>query len=97
MRDLWQGMIAALRLLLSGDAALWQIIALSLWVSGAALIISAIIGVPLGAWLGLRSFPGRRLVTAWGCRRLLLAYSCTSSYRARGRLARWAGSSRRAR
>lgn len=64
MDDLGNGVIAALRLLLGGDAALWAIIALSLVVSGAALLISAIIGVPLGAWLGLRSFPGRRLITA---------------------------------
>lgn len=57
------GLLAALRLLLSGDGALWSIIALSLWVSGVALLLSAIAGVPLGAWIGLRSFPGRRLIT----------------------------------
>lgn len=36
--------------------------ALSLWVSGVALALSAVIGVPCGAWLGLRAFRGRRLV-----------------------------------
>lgn len=57
------GIEAALRLLLSGDTRLWTIIGLSLWVSGAALALSAIAGVPLGAWLGLHTFPGRALVT----------------------------------
>jgi tungstate transport system permease protein len=62
MSELWDGLVSALRLLLSGDPGLWQIIALSLYVSGAALVISAILGVPAGAWLGLRAFPGRRLI-----------------------------------
>lgn len=55
--------VEALRLLISGQSQLWSVVLLSLWVSGAALLISAVAGVPLGAWLGLRSFPGRRLVT----------------------------------
>ena len=63
MADLLDGLVAALRLLITGDRQLWTIIWLSLWVSGAALLISAVCGVPLGAWLGLHSFPGRRLVT----------------------------------
>ncbi len=62
MNDLVDGLAAAVGLLLSGDRELWAIIALSLWVSGAALAISTVVGVPLGAWLGLRSFPGRELV-----------------------------------
>lgn len=63
MSDLLSGIGAALRLLLDGDRQLWTIVALSLWVSGAALVLSAICGVPLGAWLGLRHFRGRRLLT----------------------------------
>lgn len=64
MSDLRDGFVAALRLLLRGDAVLWEIIALSLYVSGVALAISAIGGIPLGAWLGLHEFRGRRLITA---------------------------------
>lgn len=63
MSDLWEALWTALRLLLRGDPALWQIIGLSLGVSGAALLISSVVGVPLGAWLALHRFPGRRLVT----------------------------------
>lgn len=37
------------------------IVGLSLSVSTIAVIISALIGVPLGAFLGLRRFPGRKL------------------------------------
>ncbi|HEY4690744.1 MAG TPA: ABC transporter permease [Anaerolineae bacterium] len=48
-----------------GDwTALAEIVALTLRVTGSALLISAIIGVPLGAMLGLVRFRGRRLATA---------------------------------
>jgi tungstate transport system permease protein len=48
-----QALIDAMALLLSGDAALFQIIWLSLWVSGAATLLAALIGLPLGAWVAL--------------------------------------------
>jgi len=46
------------------DPELWRIVWLSLRVSGTALLISALIGVPLGAWLGLSKFRGRSLLSA---------------------------------
>jgi tungstate transport system permease protein len=64
MDDLSRGAAQALQLLLGGDAETWRIIALSLRVSGAALLLSALAGVPLGAALGLSAFPGRRLALA---------------------------------
>jgi tungstate transport system permease protein len=64
MNDLLDGLRQAISLLLSGDADTWRIILLSLRVTGLALLISAIMGVPLGALLGLRAFPGRGLVVA---------------------------------
>ena len=64
MSDLLSGLSHALRLLLGGDAETAAIMGLSLQVSGLALLLSALIGVPLGAWLGLRSFAARRLVVA---------------------------------
>jgi len=41
-----------------------EIILLSIQVSGLALIFSALVGVPLGAFMGLKRFMGHRLVTA---------------------------------
>ncbi|HSF83357.1 MAG TPA: ABC transporter permease [Anaerolineales bacterium] len=41
-----------------------EIVLLSLRVSGLALLISTLTGIPLGAFLGLRRFAGRRLLVA---------------------------------
>jgi tungstate transport system permease protein len=51
-------------LIVTRDPALFEIVALSLRVSGIALLFSTLIGVPLGAALGLSRFAGRRLVIA---------------------------------
>ena len=53
-----------MRLIARGDPRLLEIIGLSLRVSGTALLFSALIGIPLGAALGMRRFVGRRLLTA---------------------------------
>jgi tungstate transport system permease protein len=45
-------------------SALSEIITLSLQVSGTALLFSTLIGIPLGAFMGLARFSGRRLVMA---------------------------------
>lgn len=50
----------ALKLIFSGDPAIWQIVRLTLFISGTALVLAALLGVPAGAWLGLRNFPGER-------------------------------------
>jgi tungstate transport system permease protein len=50
--------------MLYGDAALLGIVALSLRVSGIALLISTLAGIPTGAVLGLTRFRGRRLAVA---------------------------------
>jgi tungstate transport system permease protein len=63
MTDILHGLVQAIQLLTS-DAGTWAIVRLSLGVSGAALLISGALGVPLGALLGLWSFRGRRLVVA---------------------------------
>jgi tungstate transport system permease protein len=41
-----------------------EIILLSLQVSGIALLFSTLIGIPLGAFMGLARFPGRRIIIA---------------------------------
>jgi tungstate transport system permease protein len=40
----------------------WPALWLSLRVSGAAVLLAALAGIPLGAWLGLARFRGRRLL-----------------------------------
>jgi tungstate transport system permease protein len=53
---------SALQLVLGGDATLYAIVRLSLFVSLSAVAIAAVIGMPLGALLALVRFPGRALV-----------------------------------
>ena len=57
-------MLAALRhalaLILSGDATLLAIVALSLEVSLSAVFLAALVGLPLGAALAVARFPGRQ-------------------------------------
>ena len=64
MRDLLQGGIQALELIVSLDPALYEIIWFSLYVSGIALAYSTLVGIPLGALLGLKRFVGRRMIMA---------------------------------
>ena len=42
----------------------WSIVWLSLGVSGTAVMISCLVGVPCGVWLGLSQFRGRRIISA---------------------------------
>ncbi len=53
---------SALALILEGDAELWAIVLLSLKVSVFAVLISALIGMPVGAALAVARFPGRRML-----------------------------------
>lgn len=50
--------------MVSVGAELSEIILLSLQVSGAALLFSTLVGIPVGVLLGLNRFPGRRAVIA---------------------------------
>ena len=54
--------VSALQLLLTGDPALLAIVRLSLLVSFSAVILGALIGVPLGAGVALTRFAGREVV-----------------------------------
>ncbi len=51
--------LSAWQLIASGDAALFAIVRLSIIVSLSAVVIAAVIGLPLGAFLALTRFPGR--------------------------------------
>jgi tungstate transport system permease protein len=64
MQVLLDGLVQAVRLLLTGDADTWAITALTLRVSLTATGLAVIIGVPLAAAVALTRFPGRRVVLA---------------------------------
>jgi len=49
----------AFRLLTNGDPQVWPVILLSLSVSGSAVVIATLIGVPIGYWLGMSRFAMR--------------------------------------
>ncbi len=51
--------VSALQLVLSADPALRAIVALSLWVSLSAVLLAAVVGLPLGALIALTRYPGR--------------------------------------
>jgi tungstate transport system permease protein len=53
---------SALHLVLTGDPALFAIVELSLLVSLSAVLLAAVIGVPMGAALALTRFRGREIV-----------------------------------
>src|SRR5512140_446973 len=63
MNDIGRGFVEAVRMIVSLDRSLWEIILLSLEVTGLALLISTLIGVPLGAALGLWRAPASQLIT----------------------------------
>jgi tungstate transport system permease protein len=62
MELIWQGALHAIALILRADPEVMAIMWLSLKVSGVATLLSLLLGVPLGATLGLTRFPSRGLV-----------------------------------
>ncbi len=63
MRTLVDALTSAVRLLAEGDAALLEIVGLTLRVTGGALLIAMLIGIPLGAAMGLsHRLPGAGLI-----------------------------------
>lgn len=61
---IWQGIVEASRLLVTGDAQVLTVVGLSLRVSLTATLASLILGVPTGIALGLSSFRGRRFIVS---------------------------------
>lgn len=62
MELIWQGIVQAIKLLLSGDPEVIRITILTLKVSGTATLISLCLGIPFGALLALTRFPGRKFI-----------------------------------
>ncbi len=64
MAAIWDGLLEALRLIGTGDGALYSIAGRSLLVSGSATALAMVVGVPLGYLLGRARFPARTLILA---------------------------------
>ncbi len=58
-----QGIAEAFYLILTFDPKLWEIVLLSMTVSGLAVVLGALVGIPLGAYLGLKPERQTRLVS----------------------------------
>ncbi|MEW6065075.1 MAG: ABC transporter permease [Bacillota bacterium] len=61
MEVFWNGLVIAIKLLLAGDKEVLEIALLTLKVSGTATLIAVCIGIPIGFFLALTSFPGRNI------------------------------------
>ncbi|MCK8827167.1 ABC transporter permease [Natroniella acetigena] len=59
-----EGLQEAISLLITFDPRVINIILTSLQVTGTALFFAALIGIPLGAFLGLSDFPGKSIIEA---------------------------------
>ena len=59
-QDLLAAISEGLRLVVTLDLRLWEVVALSLAVSLSAVAIATLIGVPFGAAIGVSRFPGRQ-------------------------------------
>lgn len=60
MEAIIDGFVQAFWLLVHGDPQVLKVSLLSIIISGAATVVSLVVGIPLGSILGLGRFPGRR-------------------------------------
>ncbi|MEH2446273.1 MAG: ABC transporter permease [Nostoc sp.] len=64
MNTIIEGAVKALELLTSGDSDVFQVMTMTLFVSGTATVISVLLGLPLGLWLALVDFVGKQTLTS---------------------------------
>lgn len=64
MELILEGILEAVRLLLSGDSEVLAVTWLSIKISGLATLLSLTVGIGAGTTLALAEFPGKRLVVA---------------------------------
>lgn len=62
LKPLGNAVVKALQLIISRDPELVEITLRSFQVSFQALLMASVIGIPLGTLIGLKKFPGRRLI-----------------------------------
>jgi tungstate transport system permease protein len=59
VKYIWEGFVGALQLMASLDSEMMEIVLLSLFVSGIAVLIAVMFGIPFGVLLGTHEFPGK--------------------------------------
>lgn len=59
---LWNGLVEAFHLILTGDPELVEITLRTLQVSFYAILLASIFGIPIGVFIGMREFRGKKLV-----------------------------------
>jgi tungstate transport system permease protein len=64
MDTIFEGFLQAFKLILHLNSDLMRIILLSLKVSGIALLLATLIGIPFGGFLGLKRFPGHTIAVS---------------------------------
>lgn len=65
MELIYEGIKKAFILIFTGDKEIFGILLLTIRVSGIAVIISMLLGIPLGFVIGLNQFHGKRILTAF--------------------------------
>lgn len=64
MDGIWQGLLKAISLLVLVDQDVYEVIIMTLMVSGTATVISVFLGIPVGLWLALKEFPGKQFLVS---------------------------------
>jgi len=62
MNEIAQGLVQALYLIATVDSELFEIVGLSLYVSGISVVVSTCCGIPLGIMLGTHNFIGKGIL-----------------------------------
>jgi tungstate transport system permease protein len=65
MRELWEGTVEALRLILTLDPEIVDITGRSLAIALSACAVAVLISLPLGSLIHFRQFPGKRLLVSF--------------------------------
>ncbi|MBU2702422.1 tungstate transport system permease protein [Sporomusaceae bacterium BoRhaA] len=65
MESIWQGLLQGIHLLVNSDAEVYEITWLTIKISGVATVVSVFLGVPVGLWLALKKFPGKRILLSF--------------------------------
>ncbi len=62
---IWEGFLKAIQLITSGEEGIYEVSLLTLRVSFTAILVSMIIGIPAGIFLGLARFKGRKIILSF--------------------------------